>query len=111
VPASDEAEGEGISSAESIALDPISSNTPTQAHPSIADQIISSAPSAGGQKQKHPLPIPMRKPTKSSADQVMVQIELPPYRGPQRPLDLVTIEIIFGHLFEVFRHAPQAAST
>jgi hypothetical protein len=33
---------------------------------------------------------------------VMIQIELPPYRGPQRPLDLVAIEIVFGHLFEVF---------
>jgi hypothetical protein len=102
VPASDEDEGEGISSAEPIALDPISSNMSTQAHPSIADRVISSAPSAGGQKRKHPLPIPMRKPTKSSADQVMVQIELPRYRGPRHHLDLVAIEIIFGHLFEVF---------
>jgi hypothetical protein len=42
-------------------------------------------------------------------DQVMTQIELPPYRRPQRPLDLVTIEIIFGRLFEVFRRASQAA--
>jgi hypothetical protein len=102
VPASDEAEGEGISSAEPIALDPISSNMSTQAHPSVADRVISSAPSAGGQKWKHPLPVPMRKPIKSSADQVMVQIELPRYRGPRHPLDLVAIEIIFGHLFEVF---------
>jgi hypothetical protein len=38
----------------------------------------------------------------SSADQVMTQIELPPYREPRRPLDLVTIEIIFGCLFETF---------
>jgi hypothetical protein len=41
----------------------------------------------------------------------MTQIELPPYHGHRRPLDLVAIEIVFGCLFEVFRHACQAAST
>jgi hypothetical protein len=39
----------------------------------------------------------------------MTQIELPPYHGPRSPLDLVAIEIIFGRLFEAFRHASQAA--
>jgi hypothetical protein len=81
-PASDEVDGEGISSAEPIAPDPISSNMPAQADPSIADRVISSAPSARGQKRKCPPPIPKRKPTKSLTDQVMIQIELPPYRGP-----------------------------
>jgi hypothetical protein len=38
----------------------------------------------------------------------MTQIVLPPYRGPQSTLDLVVIEIIFGRLFEAFRHASQA---
>jgi hypothetical protein len=38
----------------------------------------------------------------------MTQIELPPYRGPCSPLDVVSIEIIFGHIFEVFRHITQA---
>jgi hypothetical protein len=32
----------------------------------------------------------------------MTQIELPPYRGPRSPLDVDAIEIIFGHIFEVF---------
>jgi hypothetical protein len=41
----------------------------------------------------------------------MTQIELPPYRGPRSPLDLVAIEIIFGRLSEAFRHASQAAGT
>jgi hypothetical protein len=41
----------------------------------------------------------------------MTQIELPPYREPRSPLDLVDVEIIFGRLFEAFRHAPQATST
>jgi hypothetical protein len=39
----------------------------------------------------------------------MIQIELPPYRGSQSHLDLVVVEIIFGRLFEAFRHASQAA--
>jgi hypothetical protein len=41
----------------------------------------------------------------------MTHIKLPPYREPQSPLDLVTVEIIFGLLFEAFRHSSQAAST
>jgi hypothetical protein len=32
----------------------------------------------------------------------MTQVELSPYHGPRNPLDLVTIEIIFGCIFEVF---------
>jgi hypothetical protein len=39
---------------------------------------------------------------------VVTQIELPPYRGPQNPLDFIVVEIIFGHLFEAFRHTSQA---
>jgi hypothetical protein len=34
----------------------------------------------------------------------MTQIELPTYRGHRNPLDLVVVELIFGHLFEAFRH-------
>jgi hypothetical protein len=40
-----------------------------------------------------------------------VIIELPPYRGPQNPLDLAVVEHISGRLFEVFRHVSQAART
>jgi hypothetical protein len=40
-----------------------------------------------------------------------VIIELPPYRGPRSPLDLVTVEHIFGRLFEAFQLASQAART
>jgi hypothetical protein len=41
----------------------------------------------------------------------MTQIELPPYRRPRSPLDLVTIEIIFWRLFEAFQRTSQAAGT
>jgi hypothetical protein len=47
-PAGDEDEGEGVSSAEPIAPSLISSNTPVQADPSVADRVISSTPSASG---------------------------------------------------------------
>jgi hypothetical protein len=107
--ASDEADGEGISSAEPIDPGPIRSNTPVHADPFIADPVISSTPSTDGQKQKCPPLVPKCKLTNSSANQVMTQIELPPYRGSRRPLDLVATEIIFGHLFEVFQHTSQAA--
>jgi hypothetical protein len=101
-PVGDEVEGEGISLAEPIAPGPINSNTPTQADPSVVDRVASSAPSVGGQKRKRLSPISKRKLTKSLTNQVMIQAELAPYHGPQRSLDLVAIEIIFGHLFEVF---------
>jgi hypothetical protein len=32
----------------------------------------------------------------------MIQTDLPPYRGPQRPLDLVAIEVVFWRPFDVF---------
>jgi hypothetical protein len=41
---------------------------------------------------------------------VMIQVELPPYRGPHNPLDLVAIEIIFGRIFKAFRQISQATT-
>jgi hypothetical protein len=90
-PDGDDAEGEGESLVEPIAPGLISSNTPVQTDPSSTDRAALSAPFAGGNKQKHPPTIPKRKQTKTSANQVMTQIELPPYRGPRSPLDLVAI--------------------
>jgi hypothetical protein len=40
----------------------------------------------------------------------MTYIELPPYCSPCSPLDLITIEIIFGHIFEAFQRISQAAA-
>jgi hypothetical protein len=64
--ADNEAECEGISLAEPIAPGPIRSNTSVQADPS--DRVLSSTPSAGGQKRKCPPLIPKCKPSKSSVD-------------------------------------------
>jgi hypothetical protein len=40
----------------------------------------------------------------------MTHIELPPYRGPYSLLDLITVEIIFGCIFEAFQHTSQAVA-
>jgi hypothetical protein len=64
-----------------------------------------------GQKWKRPPTFPKEKPTKTLVDQVMTQIEFPSYHGLQNPLDLVTIEIIFGRLFEAFRRTSQVVGT
>jgi hypothetical protein len=95
-PAGDDADGRGATSAEHVTPNPIDSNLLGQAHPSIVDRVEVTAPSAGRQKRKRPPPALKRKQSKLLADQVMTQIELPPYRGPRSPLNLVAIEIIFG---------------
>jgi hypothetical protein len=102
VPAGDDAEGEGATLVEQIAPKPTSSSALELTKPSAADIV---APFTSGQKQKRLLPLPKRKLSKPSADQVMTQIDLPPYHGPRSPLDLIPIEIIFGHLFETFQRA------
>jgi hypothetical protein len=107
--AGDDAEGEGVSSAEPIAPIPIRSDAPEQADHYVTDQVTLVVPPTGGRGCKRPLPIVRRKQPLPSTDQVITQIELPPYRGPQIPPNLVAVEIMLGHLFEVFRHASQVA--
>jgi hypothetical protein len=65
----------------------------------------------GTNRSIHQPSLSVNKQTNTSADQVMTQIELPPYHRPRSPLDLVAIEIIFGRLFEAFRCTSQAAGT
>jgi hypothetical protein len=107
-PDGDDAEGDEASSVETIAPGPIGSNTPVQTDPTTSDRGALGAPSASGHKRKHPLTIPKHRQIKTSTVQVMTQIELPPYRGPKSPLDLVAIEMIFWCLFEVFQRTSQA---
>jgi hypothetical protein len=91
------------SSAEPIAPNLIRSNAVGQTDPSIADRAISTSPPVGGRRRKHAPLVPKQKQTLSSVDQVMTQIELPPYCGPHSPIHLIAVEIIFGCLFETFR--------
>jgi hypothetical protein len=60
-------------------------------------------PSPSGHGRKRPTPSTRWNKLVHQADQVMTRVELLPYRGPRSPLDLVNIEIIFRHIFEVFR--------
>jgi hypothetical protein len=59
-------------------------------------------PLTGGQKRKRPPPALKRKQSKTPSNQVMTQFELPLYRRPRSPLDLVDVDIIFGCLFKPF---------
>jgi hypothetical protein len=104
-PTGDDADGGGASSAEHIAPNLIGSNVLGQAHPSVVNRVDAIAPLPSGQKRKCSPPTLKRKQSKPLSDQVMTQIELPPYRRSQSPLNLVHVEIIFGHLFKAFRHA------
>jgi hypothetical protein len=110
-PSGDDTEDGGAPSVEQITPNPIDSSTLEQVHSSAANQVDPTVPSASGQKRKRaPLSLKHKQP-KPTADQVMIQIKHAPYHGPQSPLDLVAVEIIFGCLFEAFRHASQAAGS
>jgi hypothetical protein len=87
----DDAGDGGASSAEPIAPNPIRSNVPGQTDPSVADQVASTNPPIGGCTCKRPPPIPKQKQIIPSIDQVMIQIELPPYREPCSMLDLIVV--------------------
>jgi hypothetical protein len=97
--ANDDAEDGGVSLAETIAPNPIRSGAPGQSDPSADAWVVAPVLPSGEHGQKHHLPATRwNKPL----DQVMTQIELPPYHGLRNPFDVVAIEIIFGRIFEVF---------
>jgi hypothetical protein len=99
-PIGDDAGGNRAPSAETLAPNSIGSSSAGETYPSAADQAVPIAPSGGGQKKKRVVLGTKRKHDKVADDQMI--IELPPYRGPQSPLDIVVAEHIFGHLFEAF---------
>jgi hypothetical protein len=108
--ASDGVGDDGVTSATSIAPSPISSAVPEQSKPSTADWVLAIVPPSGRRWRKRPSPAIKRSKPITLADQVMSQVELPPYYGPHSPLDLIAIEIIFGRIFEAFRQISQAAN-
>jgi hypothetical protein len=97
--AGDDAEDRGLYLAKPIATNPIGSDAPGPSNPSITARFVTPILPLGKHGQKHPPPAARHN---MLLDQVMTQIELPPYHGPCSPLDVVTIEIIFGSIFEVF---------
>jgi hypothetical protein len=97
--AGDDSENEGVSSAKPITPNPINSDEQGQSNPSAGVWVVAPDLPTSKRGHKHPLPAPK---CNRPLDQVMTQIEIPPYRGPRSPLDLVAIKIIVGHIFEVF---------
>jgi hypothetical protein len=85
----DDPEDRGASSTEPIAPNPIRSDALEQAHPSVADRAASIVPPASGHGRKRPTTTIRQNQSLPSVDQVMSQIELPPYCIPHSPLDLI----------------------
>jgi hypothetical protein len=92
----------GVTSAELIIPGLISSAVPEQSKPSTIDRVLAIVPPSGRRGRKRPPPATKRSKPITSVDQVMSQVELPPYHGPRSTLDLVAIKIIFGYIFEAF---------
>jgi hypothetical protein len=99
-PVGDDARGNRTPSAETLAPNLIGSSSAGETHPSDADQAIPTTPSGDSQKKKHIVLGTKRKHNKVVDDQVI--IDLPPYRRPRSHWDIVIVEHLFGHLFEVF---------
>jgi hypothetical protein len=85
----DDVGGNRAPSAETLAPNLFVSSSSGETHPSAADQAVPTAPSGGGQKKKRIVLGTKRKHNKVTDDQVI--IELPPYRRPQSPVDIVTV--------------------
>jgi hypothetical protein len=102
VSAGHDAGDDGVTLAELTAPGLISSIEPEQSKPSTAGQVLAIVPPSGRRGRKHPPLATKRSKSIPSADQVMTQVELPPYHGPCCTLDLVAIEFIFGCIFEAF---------
>jgi hypothetical protein len=107
-PAGDDVEGHGVPLTESITSNPIGSDMAALVCPPVADQSVFAAPLGGGQKRKRIMLAPKRK-TTTSSDQVIT--ELPSYHGSCNRLNLVAVNLAFGHLFEAFQHVSQAIRT
>jgi hypothetical protein len=107
-PAGDDVEGHGIPLTEPITSNPIGSDMAALVRPPVTDQSVSAAPLGGGQKRKRIMLASKRK-TTTTFDQVIT--ELPSYHGSHNRLNLVTVNLAFGRLFEVFQHASQAIRT
>jgi hypothetical protein len=107
-PAGNDVEGHGIPLTEPITSNPIESDMAALVRPPVADQSISAAPLGGSQKRKC-IMLASKHKTTTSFDQVVT--ELPSYHGSRNRLNLVAVNLTFGHLFEAFQHVSQAIRT
>jgi hypothetical protein len=106
--AGDDVEGPGIPLIEPTTSNPIGSNMAAPVRPPVADQPVFAAPLSGGQKRKH-ITLASKRKTTTSSDQVIT--ELPSYHGSRNRLNLVSVNLAFGRLFEAFQHISQAIRT
>jgi hypothetical protein len=106
--AGDDVESHGIPLIEPITSNPIGSNMVASVCPPAADQPVSAAPLSGGQKQKR-IRLESKRKTTTSSDQVIT--ELPSYHGSRSRLNLVSVNLAFGCLFEAFEHISLAIRT
>jgi hypothetical protein len=103
----DDTGDEGVSSSKPNTPNQISSSVSKQPDSSTAGQVPPVVPSTSGCGCKCPPLATRRNKPIPQIDQVTTQVELPTYHEPRSPLDLVVIEIIFGRIFEAFRHVSQ----
>jgi hypothetical protein len=106
--AGNDVEGHGIPLIEPITSNPIGSNMTALIRPPVADQPVSAAPLSGGQKRKR-IMLASKLKTTTSSDQVITG--LPSYHGSRNRLNLVSVNLAFGRLFESFQHISQAIRT
>jgi hypothetical protein len=106
--AGDDIEGPGIPSIEPITSNPIGSNMTAPVCPPAADQRVSAAPPSGGQKRKR-IRLASKRKIPTSSNQVIT--ELPSYHSSCNRSNLVSVNLVFGRLFEAFQHISQAIGT
>jgi hypothetical protein len=106
--AGDDVEGHEIPLIEPISSNPIGSNMAAPVRPPAADQPVSVAPLSSGQKRKC-IRLASKRKTTTSSDQVIT--EPPSYHGSHNRLNLVSVNLVLGRLFEAFQHISQAIRT
>jgi hypothetical protein len=106
--AGDDVEGPGIPSIEPITSNPIGSSMAAPVCPPSADQPVSAAPPSGGQKQKR-ISLASKRKVTTSSDQVIT--ELHSCHLSRNQSNLVSVNLVFGHLFEAFQHISQGIGT
>jgi hypothetical protein len=106
--AGNDVEGPGIPLIKPIISNPIGSNMAAPVCPPAADQPVSAAPSSGGQTQKR-IRLASKCKITTSSDQVIT--ELPSYHWSRNRSNLVSVNLVFGRLFEAFQHISQAIRT
>jgi hypothetical protein len=84
----------GTTSAEAIILGQIGASALDTPRYPVIDPVSMVPPTRGRQCKRPPIAT-KRSNLVPCADQVMFQVELPPFCGPHSPLDLVAVEIVF----------------